>query len=66
MEYIKQQNIIMTVLRLIKKNNNVKEDPKRKSDSNFDFFKAALCLWGFNKKKYYVVYIIELFLHQSG
>ena len=49
-EYIKQ-NIIMTILRktishsvgicrlLIIK--NVKEDPRRKTDSNFDFLQAA-------------------------
>ena len=53
-KYIKQ-NIIMTVLRkansysvvmwrLIKKIDNVKEDPRRKSDSRFDFSHAACCL----------------------
>ena len=53
-EYIKQ-NIIMTVLRksashsviicrLIKIINNVKEDPRQKTHSNFDFSQAAWCL----------------------
>ena len=50
-EYIKQ-NIIMAVLRkanshsvvicrLIKKINTVKDNPRRKTDSNFDFSQAA-------------------------
>ena len=52
--YIKQ-NIIMTVLRiahshsllicrLIRKISNVKEDPRRETNSNFDFSKALHCL----------------------
>ena len=48
---------------LIKKKKNVR-DPRRKTDSNFGFSQTALCLWGFNKKECYVVYIIELLLHQ--
>ena len=53
-----------------KKINNVKEDSRRKIDSNFDFSKALRCLlvpalWGFNKKEYYVVHIIELFIHHK-
>ena len=47
-EYMKQ-NIIMAVLRkvnsvicrLIKKINNVKEDLKRKTNSNFNYFRAT-------------------------
>ena len=32
------------ICRLIKKINNVKEDPRRKTDSSFDFSQAAYCL----------------------
>ena len=56
-EYIKQ-NIIMAVLRkanshsvaicrLIKKINTVKDDPRRKTDSNFWFFSSCLVLMRF-------------------
>ena len=31
-------------LQINKKTNNVKEDPRRKSDSNFDFSQALRCL----------------------
>ena len=66
-EYIKQ-NIIMAVLRktlshsvvicrLTKKIDNVKEDQRRKTDSNFDFSLAAQCLWGFNKKECYILHL---------
>ena len=69
-----KQNIIAAVLRkahshshlqIDKKINNVKEDPRKKTDSNCDLPSAAWCLWGFNKKECYVVHIIELFLHQK-
>ena len=36
---------------------NVKEDPRRKADINFNFSQATKCLWGFNKKEYYAVNI---------
>ena len=56
-EYVKQ-NIIMAVLiksnshsvtiyRLIKKINTVKDDPRRKTDSNFWFFSSCLVLMRF-------------------
>ena len=39
----------------------------KKSNISFklDFFRAALCSWGFKKKECYVVDIIELFLYQK-
>ena len=54
-------------LQINKKINNVKEDPRRKSDSNFDFSQALRCLvvMRFCKKECYLVHIIELFLHQK-
>ena len=48
-----------------KKSNNLKEDPRRKNDSDFDFSQATQCLRGFNKKGCYIVRIIEIFLHQK-
>ena len=42
----------------IDKKLNVKEDPMRKTESNFNFFQATKCLWGFKKKEYYAVHII--------
>ena len=59
-EYIKE-NVIMAVSRkanshpivisrLIKNINNVKEDPGRKTDSNFNFSQATPCSWGFKKR----------------
>ena len=45
--------------------NNVKEDLRRKTDLNFNFSQATQDLWGFNKKEYYIVHIIELILDQK-
>ena len=45
--------------------NNVKEDLRKKTDLNFNFSQATQGLWGFNKKEYYIVHIIELILDQK-
>ena len=45
--------------------NNVKEDLRKKTDLNFNFSQATQGLWGFNKKEYYIVHLIELILDQK-
>ena len=52
-------------LQIDKKINDVKEDPRRKTDSNFNFSQATECFWGLNQKEYYVMPIIELLLDQK-
>lgn len=42
--------------RLIKKINNVTEDPRRKTDLNLDFSEAVWCLLVFKKTKCYAVH----------
>ena len=67
-QYYIKQIFIMTVLkkaifysveiyRKIKKNNLAKRRLRRRNDWNS-------CSWGFKKKDYYAVHVIELFLYQ--
>ena len=42
----------------IDKKLNVKEDPRKKTDTNFNFSQATKYLRGFNKKEYFVVHIM--------
>ena len=75
-EYLRstlKQNFVMAVLRKanfhlvdIYKliiNQQCKKRSRKKTDSNFDFFQVAMCL-GFQKKEYYLVHLIQLYLHQ--
>ena len=72
-----KQNIIMVVLmkpnshlidigRLIKKINNLKEDSRRKTHSNFDFAQTVKCSRVFSKKECYEVHIKTLFTQKEA
>ena len=51
------------ICRLIK-NRECRKRYRRKTNSNFDFSRAAMCSRGFNKKECYVKHIIRVFLQQ--
>ena len=55
----------LVIWRLTGKANYVKENPRRKTDSELYFSQAANFLRGFNKNKCYAVHIMKLFLHQK-
>ena len=53
-------------LQIDKKISNLKEHPRRKTDSNFDFFQVLRCLvFKVLIRRNVTLYIIELFLHQK-